>query len=264
VMMLLVKLVATSFLFCALGTKIESSLQQAVLLAQGSEFFFVILGTTIVLKNLPPETITLLTTAVVASMALSPTLYDLLIGRLCPLLVKAKTTQVLEEVSQESAKIIVLGMNEIGYTIATALNDFKIPYFCVEIDYDRYLKARLGGFPVLFGSGGNIQFWENLGIEKFRYIAVTIPNLETAKNYYIVIKNRYPNLTSYIAVTNHNEYDSYYQLGFMPIQSLSVPQGLEMAEHILHDLGIEPEKIAAWLEREEKDYVNKAHERHQS
>ena len=251
-----VKMAAILLLFFAMREKFVNGIQQATLLFQGSEFLFVIIATPAVSQLIDPKLANILVAAVAITMALTSFVFGF--GwNWAKKMIETELTDDEEEEDVESQPVmVVVGMNRTGLTLSHAMQAFNIPYLAVERDYELFLQARTRGFPVIFGDKADLRFWENLGLNQFKFIAIADPTLELSRYYAPIAKTRFPNVVRYAALHSEKDIKEYEEMNYRPIVSAGVPHGLELAEKILSDLGISTEEIMQWVEHEQNQYLS--------
>lgn len=250
-------IVKTLFIFLAariLRTPTDSALQMGVLLAQGSEFAFVIFAMPAVSAALGSEISAMLITAVAASMALTPPLVALtqyLANRHADQ--DWKTSNALQN-GQETSEtpIIIIGMGEIGQRIADGLSAHGIPYRAIEKDHDQFVQARADGYQVGFGNATDLRLMETIRIAHADTIAVTFANYSIAKELSPIVQARYPNLTRIVAVETEAEQEKFNALGMLAIIQHTFPKGMDIAAIILQQHSVEHEKIEKWMQRQQE------------
>jgi phosphoglycerate dehydrogenase-like enzyme len=122
---------------CELGLPLVDtrSLQLVFLLAQGSEFAFVILSLPAVRALLGPVRVSIVVASVVLSLALTPNLAE--IGRQVAGQLRRRKDKVEGPELQRkelAAPVLIIGMGRIGRTLADGLTKFDIQYNAVERD----------------------------------------------------------------------------------------------------------------------------------
>lgn len=249
-------------LVCALVFVFRRPVYQAIqltfLLAQGSEFAFVIFSFPAVKAALGAGLADQMITAVAISMLITPFLS--LFGyrwslKVCDELQNKICNSETHGQETENQPVFIVGMNEIGKTIARGMKKHKIPYIAVEHDRKRFLEATAAGYIIAYGQPEDLRFWNTLGVRRARAICVATPHYETARKLTPVIKRIYPNLKRYVAVKDSADGVRFASLGMVPFHSYGTPQGLHMACFILREFGILAESIDRWSEDEQSAYL---------
>jgi Kef-type K+ transport system membrane component KefB len=229
---------------------VPGSIQLGFLLAQGDEFAFVILGDAALRSALGGRAVAILITGIAASLALTPAMAAggrRLAGRLrrraSPNVAETTPREVLEPV-------VIVGMSEVGRTVADGLEANGIGYTAVELDPDRFAAARADGYPVVYGDPGDVRLMATLQLERRSAIAIAIVRYEVSAALTPVMRDRYPDVVRFIAVED-SEAAQFDALGMRAVVSRSIPKGLELAAAILAHQGVERSAIAAWMRRQQ-------------
>ncbi len=235
---------------------LSGALQIGALLAQSSEFCFVIFQIPAV-KTALGMIFSPLVAAVALSMMLAPQVSAL--GQRLSRKLAAKAvdeTDVANDVG--TAPVVIIGMNEVGRTVADALTAHSIVYTAIEHEYQRLLAATSDGYPVVFGNTADLRLLEMLGIAERRIIVVAAPRFEVSTAVSPILRERYPALKRYVAIPADAEEDGYKALGMIPFVTRSLPRGIEIAAAVLHDEGIDELRVVEWMRHAQDEAVNRA------
>jgi monovalent cation:proton antiporter-2 (CPA2) family protein len=238
----------------AFGWSTPGSVQLGFMLSQGSEFVFVIIAMPIVREALGEGTIAVVFAGVAISLACTPTLA--VIGNSLARLIKRKSTTAVpigETIpSATTAPIVVFGMNDIGRSVADALEANGVSYDAIDGDYDRFLAASADGYPVAFGDPNDVRLMETLAYAERKAIIVTNANYEMAEALKHILHDRYPNLTHFVAVDTEDEKIRYEKVGLRAVVNRSIPRGLDLAATVLRYQQIDEAKIQEWMRRQQE------------
>jgi monovalent cation:proton antiporter-2 (CPA2) family protein len=236
------------------GWSTPGSVQLGFLLAQGSEFVFVIIAMPMVREALGEGTVGVVITGVAASLACTPTLAAF--GNSLARILKQKSAATVPSrettPSATTAPVIVFGMNDVGRTVADALEAHGIPYDAIEADYDRFLAASADGYPVAFGDPGDVRLMETLTYAQREAIVITNVRYEVAKALKPIMHDRYPNLTRFIAVDTNDDKARFEEVGLQPVVNRSIPRGLDLAAAVLRYQRVDETKIQTWMRRQQE------------
>jgi CPA2 family monovalent cation:H+ antiporter-2 len=233
----------------AVGWSTPGSLQLGSLLAQGSEFVFVIIAMPSVRDALGEDLVGVVFIAMAASLALTPTLASLGNRLAKRLRQRSASAQGGAEVLPKAtaAPVVIFGMDDVGRLVAEALEAQGVPYDGVEGDYDRFLAASADGYPVAFGNLGDVRLMEALGYAERRAIVIPSIRYELAESLAPTMRERYPGLPCFTAVKTEEEKSGFEILGLRPILDRSAPRGLDLAAAVLRHQDVPEEKIGAWV-----------------
>lgn len=236
------------------GWSAAGSVQIGFLLAQGSEFAFVIIAIPVVRQALGEVAVGVVFTGVAVSLAFTPSLATLgnymarqLIRRFNTSVPESETTEV-----STTASLVVVGMDDVGRMVADALEDNDVPYDAFEVDYDRFLSAIADGYPVAFGDPADLRLMETLAFAEREAVVVTIVRHEIAEALMPIMGDRYPNLIRFVGVDTDVDKQRSEAAGMHAIVNRSVPHGIELAAEVLRFKDVDEIKIQAWMQRQQE------------
>ncbi|WP_036263731.1 cation:proton antiporter [Methylocapsa aurea] len=233
------------------------SLQLGFLLAEGSEFAFVILSLPAMRALIGEEAASIVIAAVALSLALTPTLAQAgrsLAGRLRARDQSKRDRELLE--AGLAAPVAIVGMGQVGRTVADALTEFKIGYEGIERNQRRFAEANADGYAVVFGDAADPRIWEPVALHQRRIVLLTAPRLEVSRALTPLTARSYPNLKRFAVAADESEREGFAEAGLFPVFDRSLPPGLDPAAAILRDLGIDDDAIGAWMRRQQDRALN--------
>lgn len=240
---------------------VPGSTQLGFLLAQGSEFAFVLLSLPAIRALVGAETCAILISAVALSLALTPSLAELgrsLAGRMRARRQKKADAELVPR--GMTGPVLIVGMGPRGRTIADALNEFEIGYAGVEPDPRRLREAIADGYDAVFGNTADPRLWEPVSLAGRRILILTEPSLETAAANTPLTSRRFPNLKRLAIVGTAAEAASFRDAGLLPVIETGRPDGLDTAIAVLTELGADPGATALWSERQRARVLGSAGE----
>lgn len=226
---------------------VPGSIQLGVLLAGGSEFAFVIFAMPGVRASIGPALVTELIAAVALTLALTPTLG--FVGRSAAgrLRLRAERRAEAELVPVgETNPVLLIGMGDVGRTIADALREFDIGYDAVERNGARLRSAVADGYNAFFGDVADARLWRALDVAGRKYSVMTSASLQAAEDWLPSARAMFPRLHRLWVATNDDEAAQLNELGLEAVVASDQVRGLEAAEALLAAFGIAPERIASW------------------
>jgi len=249
-----IKAVLVSVAARAFGWSTPGSVQLGLLLAQGSEFVFVIIAIPVVREALGENMVGVVITSIAASLVLTPSLASLgnSLARMLRRKLKASVPTVETTAGTTAAPVVVFGMDEVGRTVADALEANDVPYDSIEMDYDRFLAASADGYPVAFGDPGDVRLMETLAFTERETVVVTIVRYEVSKALMPIMRDRYPNLTRFIGVDTDEDKIRFENVGMRPVVNRSVPRGIDLAAAVLRVQRVDEVRIQAWMRRQQE------------
>ena len=160
---------------------VPGSTQLGILIAQGSEFGFVILSLPAVRALVGEGRSAVLIAAIALSLAVTPNLADA--GRVLAGRMRMRKPRAADPELQPHdlvGPVFIVGMGARGRTIADALTEFGIDYAAIERDQRRLSEAIADGYHAVFGDLADPRIWEALALEGRRVIVLTAPSYEVS------------------------------------------------------------------------------------
>ncbi|WPP03452.1 cation:proton antiporter [Methylocella tundrae] len=228
------------------------SMQLGFLLAQGSEFAFVILSLPAMRLLVGDQVASIVIAAVAVSLALTPALAKS--GRKIAGKMRArrKTKDERETLERElAAPVLIVGMGPVGRTVADALSEFEINYASIEKDQKTFADANADGYAVVFGDAADPRIWEPLGMHDRKIVVITAPAIEVSRELTPLAARAFPHIRRFAAIAKPAEREAYEMAGVIPVVDDSVPPGLDVGAAVLRELGIDDAAIENWRESQQ-------------
>jgi CPA2 family monovalent cation:H+ antiporter-2 len=243
----LLKSIANVAASLAFRWSVPGSVQLGVLLAGGSEFAFVVFAMPTVRADVGPALVTELIAAVALTLALTPTLGFL--GRRAAGTLRSRAERrahpELVPVG-ETNPVLVIGMGDVGRTIADALGEFGIGYDAVERNGTRLRSAVADGYNAFFGDASDTRMWRALDVEGRRYSVMTAASLKAAEDWLPSARAMFPKLSRLWIASSDDEAAQLNELGLEAVVTRDEVRGIEAAEILLAAFGIASDRIACW------------------
>jgi CPA2 family monovalent cation:H+ antiporter-2 len=222
-----------------------------VLLAGGSEFAFVIFAIPGVRASAGPTLVTELIAAVALTLALTPTLGFLGRRAAGKLRLRAERRAQAEMIPVgETNPVLLIGMGDVGRTIADALEEFDIGYDAVERNGARLRSAVADGYNAFFGDAADARLWRVFDLGGRRYSVMTAASLEAAQDWIPSARAMFPNLHRLWVARSDDEAAQLNELGLEAVVESDEVPGIQAAEILLAAFGIASERISCWSMRQ--------------
>jgi CPA2 family monovalent cation:H+ antiporter-2 len=228
---------------------VPGSTQIGFLLAQGSEFAFVVLSVPAVRTIVGEANVSIIVAAVVLSIAVTPNLASCgrkLAGYMRHRALKTSTSELTPGI--EAAPILIVGMGTVGRTVADALTKFKIDYCGIERNHERLELAMADGYNVVLGDESDGRIWKSVGLEERKMSVLTKPNHESQRELSELAKESYPHLKRFVVLKDDSESEEFRSIGLHPIVDQGLIPGVLAAARILSEWGVAQEKIQSWID----------------
>lgn len=193
----MVKIILTTLVARAFGLKSETALRAALLLAQGSEFGFVMTGLAGGGGIFTPATILTLNAAIVLSICLTPLLAYL--GARLARIIRDRRGRKASSIEAESERlaehVLVAGYGRVGQAVCRLLDNAEISYVALDLNVQRVVHARSRGLPVYFGDAGRLDVLKAAGVERASLAVIAMDNPAIAERMAEALRDAVPNLT---------------------------------------------------------------------
>ncbi|WP_374379792.1 cation:proton antiporter [Dongia sp.] len=190
---ILLKIAVTGLVARLFKIKSDTAWRAAFLLAQGSEFGFVLTslasGSAIL-----DDTLTLrLNAAIVISIALTPLLA--LFGQMTAKRIRdrrGKGSSLVEETERLGDHVLVAGFGRVGQAVCRLLDNAGITYVALDLNVQRVIRARASGMPVYFGDAGRLDVLRAAGINRASLAVIAIDNPAQAERMASALRDSAP------------------------------------------------------------------------
>ncbi|WP_019831848.1 cation:proton antiporter domain-containing protein [Sphingomonas sp. PR090111-T3T-6A] len=249
--MILLKSIANIVSSLTFRWSVPGSVQLGVLLAGGSEFAFIVLAMPGVRDAVGDAVVADLIAAVALTLALTPALG--FIGRNVAGRLRMRATLKMRTELVPRGKtnpVLIVGMGEVGRTIADALEAFDIGYDAIERDGARLRSAVADGYNASFGDAADARLWRALDLGGRQFSVMTDASIEAARDWMPSSLALFPNLHRLWVTETDDEAEQLNELGIEAVVSPEDSHGLEAAQALLMAFGISPEAASAWTDRQ--------------
>lgn len=218
-----------------------AAIHAGLLLAQGSEFAFILFGLASQsnIALIEPQTAQVLLTIVTVSMALTPAL-----SKIGELVCKRTDSHIsnddslLPSTSDLNRHVVIAGFGRVGEMVARLLSAQKISYVVVEADAKRAKKGREKGFPVHHGDASKLYALKAVGIERAKATIITIDQNVYLKKTISVIHKSYPDIPIVVRSVDMRNLKSLEKVGATIVVPEKYEAGLQMAGALLKAIGM--------------------------
>jgi CPA2 family monovalent cation:H+ antiporter-2 len=150
----------------------------------------------------------------------------------------------------ETNPVLIVGMGDVGRTVADALEEFGIGYDAVERNPSRLRSAVADGYNAFFGDAADTRLWRVFDIEGRRYSVMTAASIDAAEDWIPTARAMFPKLHRLWVARSEDEAAQLNELGLEAVVTSDDVPGIEAAEALLAAFGIAPERISCWSERQ--------------
>jgi Kef-type K+ transport system membrane component KefB len=256
-LLIAVKFVTNAAASLVFRWSVPGSTQLGFLLAQGSEFAFVVLSLPQIRTLVGANTASVLVAAVALSLAATPTVAEAgrsLAGRMRQRRISQSDDELLPRGGE--GPVLIIGMGEAGRTVADALTEFDIGYIAIERDQKRLGQAVADGYTAAFGDADDPRIWDSLGAWSRRINVITAPRWSVLAELVPIAAQRYPDMKRFALVRDTGEAELAAPLEIVPVIDISHPPGLDIAAAVLHELDVDSDAVGLWMRQTQQRALN--------
>lgn len=221
------------------GTAINS----ALMLAQGSEFAFVLFELSRGSDLITNSQFQILSLIVGVSMAVAPMLANL--GRYLEQKLYQEThrKQNPNDIPTLSDHVVIAGFGRVGEIVSQILEKNNIPYLAIDSDLEQVSKFYKQKKPVFYGDIGHDVILENLHIQEARAVVLAINNVDTINKTVKSITKKYPDIPLVVRADDIKHYKHLRKIGAKMIIPEIYELGIQISSQILKLSGAQANEI---------------------
>jgi CPA2 family monovalent cation:H+ antiporter-2 len=211
------------------------ALRLGLLLSQGGEFAFVLLGLGFGERILSLDDRQQLVVIVILSMMLTPLLAEA--GRLLAPRIERRTygrSEAAPEMAGLKDHVIIAGYGRVGRAVAQRLTAAGITWVALDLDPHRVTQARRQGLQVHFGDADRPEILEAFAVEQARAVVVAVDNPKVALQLTALLHYVLPELPILARAYDEAHAAELERAGAAHVIPEPAPIGAKIAELILH------------------------------
>ena len=212
--------------------------QFAGLLAQGSEFAFVVFAVARDAQVLPPAVNETLVVVVAVSMALTP--LAVMAGNWLGTQLHAKPAKAPDVIEPDGARVIVAGIGRVGQITARMLiaSGFKVTV--LDNDPDLIDVVRRFGMRVFYGDATRLDMLRAAEADKAHLLVNAIDDMEASLKLTDVVRENFPNLKIIARARNLTHLYELRTRGVEQVERETFESALLIGQQALERMGIAP------------------------
>ncbi|RVU85345.1 potassium transporter [Leucothrix sargassi] len=211
-------------------------------LAQGGEFGFVLLSSSLEGNILPQATIDILTATIALSMVMTPLLILFNERFIIPRFKKAAPAKPEDDdelaLEHEESPVIIAGFGRYGQIVGRLLFANDIPVTVLDHNAAHIERLRRFGFKVFYGDTGRSDLLHTAGADKAQVLIVAVDDREKAIEIVQMAKLNFPNLQIFVRAYDALHYYALKDAGADYIERELFLSSLKMGEKSLQALGM--------------------------
>jgi monovalent cation:proton antiporter-2 (CPA2) family protein len=227
------------------------SLEAGLLLGQGGEFAFVVVGLALSLGLLPFEAAQFMLIVAGLTMLVTP----LVAAAASRLAERVRNQSEMHADEQEEAAlsgleghVVIVGFGRVGRMIGTVLDAEATPYVALDVDPLAVAAARENRLSVFFGDASRAEMLERVHAGAAAAIVVTLDDTAKADRIVQVVRHRWPHVPIHARARHAAHAARLLALGTQQVVPEALEASLQMAGRLLRTLGASEDVIHARLE----------------
>lgn len=205
----------------------RTAVKSGLLLAQGSEFAFILFNLAVGKNLIDAELGQMLLLIVTSTMALTPLVFSVTNHALNRIARMRKRNQITETEDLEG-HIILIGFGWVGENLGKILSIDNYSYVAVDQEVKRVKSGRDMGIPVYYGDASRPEILESLQIKKARAVVITIHDPKPILRIIQTITHLYPGMTIIVRARHIENIEAMRKQG----ASIVIPEAYESAIQI--------------------------------
>jgi monovalent cation:H+ antiporter-2, CPA2 family len=233
----------------AFGVSVAVAAEVALLLAQGGEFAFVVIGL-VRSTGLLPDHVAQIASAVVGISMLVTPLCAAAAARLGRRLQHVDHRHHLpnEDASELRDHVVIGGYGRVGQTIARLLALENVPFVAVDTDGQLVASCRKEGHPCFFGDAGRPELLVRIGAAQARAFVVTVNARQAAERMVAAARQQGPQAPVFARAVDAAHAARLLEFGAVDVIPEAFEASLQLGGRLLEGLGVSDEAVVRRLD----------------
>ena len=251
----LVKAPMIALLSHAFGLAPGKALEAGLLLGQGGEFAFIVIGTAMRYELLDSSVGQFMMLVVALSMVAAPLSAKL--GRVIGQRLDARRAPQFSfpgEITpvELQGHIVLAGFGRVGQLLGQLLERHNIPYLALERDAKVVSTMHTQGLPVYYGDASRSELLRRVLLDRAQAVVLTMDHATSALNAVSAIRREYPDIKIYARARDEKHALILREAGATIVIPETLESSLQLAFFVLSGLGM-PEEACALVIQQERE-----------
>jgi len=235
------------------GLPWRRAVEGGLLLGQGGEFAFVVIGSAVAARVVDPGIGSLVTLAVGLSLFTTPVLARL--GRTFAEYGERRhhelpTSEVEQALGLARGHAIVAGFGRVGQQIGKLLKAQDIPFVAFETDADLVRRMRARGWPVWFGDATRPDLLRRVHADEAPLIVLTMDQPVATMHAVRGIRRDFPHIRLFARSRDEKHARALRLAGASVVVPETLEASLQLSSFVLEELGLDARVVSSVVERE--------------
>jgi len=235
----------------AFGLSWGRSVEAGLLLGQGGEFAFIVVGVAIVAKLLAPELAAFLMMLIGLSLFVTPAFASL--GRALGERIERALAPAPGEIELPrglDGHVVIAGFGRVGQLTADLLDAQGIAWIAIDDQPATVARFHAKGLPVFVGDAGRVELLRRLGIESARAVVLTMDRPAAALHALAALRHEWPALPVLARARDEAHAAELRRAGASAVVPETLEAALQLGARVLETAGLPEELVARQVELE--------------
>lgn len=237
------------------GIPTGRAIRVGLLLGEGGEFAFVVVGSAMTLGVIAEDVGQFMLITAGLSMVLTPFL-DML-GRYISIRMEPVAgrdeAHMKGSDSRLQGHVVVCGFGRSGQAVGRMLDSQHVPYLALEQDAARARDQSQKGRPARFGDTTRLEVLRAAGVDRASAVVLTINDSEIALKTATILRQNWPNLPVFVRAKSRAHIPEFQALGIDCVVPAALESSLTLAGQVLRMLGVSSESIHLHIQHIRQD-----------
>ena len=222
---------------------------QAIALAVGGEFAFVLFTAAQAAKLISNEESEVLTLAVALTMVLAPLLWIVNDRVLEPWLTRDKEPPPFDRIDDPGTPVIIAGYGRVGQIVGRVLNMQNIRFTALDASTDQVDSVRRFGNKIYYGDATRLDLLRAAKTGEAKLFVVCVDEVESANKIVKLVQQQYPRVRILARARNRTHLMELREIGVdTPVREMFAGS-VQLATQVLAELGEPRENLDKIIER---------------
>ena len=253
-----IKAVVVALLFRIGGLNWGRAIEGGLLLGQGGEFAFIVIGYATAGKLVDPAVGQFVMLAVGLSLFITPMLARLgrTIGDQWELRLHAPAAhQHDRELASARGRIIIAGYGRVGQMLGKLLTQQEIPYIAFENDARLASELHQRGLPVYFGNASRAELLRRVHAHEAPAIVLTMDHPQSALQAVRGIRHEFPDVPLFARARDEKQARLLKLAGATVVVPETLEASLQLSAFVLESLGLEELQVDGIIDEERALFI---------
>ncbi len=224
------------------------ALESGLLLGQGGEFAFVVIGMAYGLGLMPNDTAQFM--LIVASLTMVATPW---VAQFARKLARAAEEREADRGQSDtdipvglSGHVIVVGYGRVGQMLGSVLDAQEVPHVGLDVDTNLVAQFRAAGAGIFYGDASRHEMLRRFGLDRAAALVVTMDSPESAERVVETARRHWPDLVIYARARDRAHGARLIACGASHVIPETIEASLQLGEMVLMGVGV-PDQAARRL-----------------